>query len=132
MSRTIFLSYEFVESEIALTLPSWFQKYGGACQGTLLTVDSQKRTTPEIDAKIRDMMKVCDIAIFLKSDNVHNKPWIDREAEIAISLGIPIVVVPLPDCDAGPPNRLAGQNDVIYVENWDPDELCCTLNRIVV
>jgi hypothetical protein len=95
-------------------------------------VDSAKRTTEEIDKKIRTVMQACDIALFLKSDNVHNKPWIDREAQIAISLPIPIVVIPLLGCPAGLPSRLVGVRGIHIVENWDPDELCRTLNKIKI
>jgi hypothetical protein len=131
MSRKIFISYEFAEGKIARTLPSWFQPWG-KCQGKGMMVDPTTRSTDEIDFAIRTVMQACDIALFLKSGNSHNKPWIDREAEIAISLGLPIVVIPLPECLAGPPNRLAVHDRLYIVEKWDPDELCRTLNRIPI
>jgi hypothetical protein len=131
MSRKIFISYEFAEGKIARTLPSWFQPWG-KCQGKGMMVDPVTRSENEIDFAIRAVMQACDIALFLKSDNVHNKPWIDREAQIAISLGMPIVVIPLPGHVAGPPNRLAHHRGIHIVTRWDPDELCRTLNKIKV
>lgn len=133
MSRKIFVSYEFEWKHVTHTLRSWFQPGGGQCDGELVFVyDPHADTTNKIDAAIRAKMKDCHIALFVKSANVHNKPWVDREAELATSQGMPIVVVPLEGSLAGLPERLENRDDIRQVEAWSSVALCPVLNSIKV
>jgi hypothetical protein len=133
MSRKIFVSYEFEWKEVTRTLKSWFQPGGGTCDGELVWVfDATADTTNKIDVAIRTKMEGCDIALFVKSANVHNKEWIDREAELATSKGLQIVVVPLLNSPAGLPEPLRNRSDIIEVDSWSSTALCPVLNRIPI
>lgn len=132
MSRKIFISYEFAWKNEVRTIKGWFQP-GGACDGDPRFVyDPDAQTTEKIDSAILGEMRDCKIALFVKSANVHNKTWIDREAELATSLNLPIVVVPLMGSPAGLPDRLKDRNDIIIVDEWSSRALCPVLNAIEV
>jgi hypothetical protein len=133
MSRKVFVSYEFIEKEVARTLQSWFQAGGGTCQGQLVFVfDPDARTDPAIDRAILKEMCTCDIALFLTSENVHNKQWIDREAQVAESRNMPIVAIRLQGSPAGLPNRLKSRKNVHLVQDWSANALCPVLNAIPI
>lgn len=131
MSRRIFVSYEFEWKHVTRTLKSWFQPGGGTCDGELVFVyDPQADTEAKIDVAIRSEMKTCHIALFVKSANVHNKQWVNREAELATSMDLPIVVVPLEGSPAGLPEKLVGRSDLIEVDSWSSAALCPKLNAV--
>jgi hypothetical protein len=133
MSRKVFVSHEYTEREFVGSLKSWFQADGGTCQGELVVFfDPNARTDVEIDNAIVNKMRECQIVLFLNSENAHNKRWIDREAEVATSLNMPMVVMPIKDGSYGRPGRLKGRNNVHEVEVWGSTELCRVLNRIVL
>lgn len=132
MSRKIFISYEFEWKHVTRTLTGWFQP-GGPCDGEPVFIfDPNADTTDKIDAVIRGKMRDCHIALFVKSAHVHNKRWIDREVELATSLNLPIVVIPLQDSPAGLPERLRNRPGLIVVDEWSSKALCPALNKIPV
>jgi MTH538 TIR-like domain (DUF1863) len=131
MSKRIFVSYAFKEKEVAHTLDSWFNRGGGPCQGEpVFVLDASARTWEAIDAAILSKMQTCHVALFLTSETVHNNTWIDREAQLAESLGLPIVAIPLKGSPAGLPNRLKDKKRVTLVDDWSSTALCSILNAI--
>jgi len=132
MSKNIFISYKFDDAELVRTLPSWFQRNGGRCEGTPIFVDPTipPGGTNAIDEKILRTMENCAAVLFVVGDNNHNSPWINREAKIAISLPRPITAVQLEGSTGGLPNELKNLNQQIELLEWGPRNLCDVLNKI--
>jgi hypothetical protein len=130
MSRKIFVSHEFLYNDKIGALKGWFQP-NGPCDGEPVFIYDPKATTKEaIDTLIKDAINDSKAVLFVATENVHNKPWIDREAELANSRPVPIVIMPLKDNPLVIPNRLKGRDDVHIVPTWGSTALCAVLNRL--
>lgn len=128
MSRKIFISYNYKDRQLAHQVIDFFQPQGGQCQGSAAFVKENvaEQGDAAIDAAIKDVMTPCVGVLFVVGDNNHNSPWIDREAELAVSRNLGMVLVQLPDTTGGVPNRL---KDLPVVE-WKSHALCDALNKI--
>jgi len=73
-------------------------------------------------------MQGCIAAVFVCGSDTHNSPWINREAELAKSQGLGIVVFQTPRSTGGIPNELRALNPPVI--HWEADALCRELNRI--
>ena len=129
MSKKIFISYNFKDKQFAGSVKSFFQKQGGKCQGSpvYVTNDVSAGGSDAIDAEIKRVMKPCEAILFIVGDNSHNSPWINREAKLAISLGLGLVAIQIPNTHGGIANELK-EVKVPFVE-WDHDTLCHALNK---
>jgi len=129
MAKKIFVSYNFNDKEVVHTVQSMMQSNQGKIQGKLVFVenDVSHEGTNAIDREIRRVIYGCDVALFVVGNNNHNSPWINREAELAISNGACIVVSKLPKTNGGIPNALIHHH--YYEANWSSNDLSYHLNR---
>lgn len=107
----------------------FFQAQEGQCQGKAVFVENDVSAQGEkaIDTEIRRVMSGCECALFVVGDESHNSPWINREAELAISLGLGRVAVQVKGTSGGLPNALA--NDDIPLVEWNQRALGEALNK---
>ena len=130
MSKKVFISFNFKDSAIAKNVKPFFNNQGGKCQGKPVYVenDVSDQGDKAIDDEIKSVMSSCDAILFVVGDESHNSPWINREAEIAISQNLGIVAVQAPDTIGGVPNEIKENN--VPLVNWDKDALCNALNKV--
>lgn len=130
MKRRIFISYNFNDRLNAHNIGQFFQPEGGKCQGKPLFVENDVSSQGEkaIDTEIKSVMDKCKIALFIVGNDVHNSPWIDREAELAVSKNICIAAIRYPNTNGGLPNFLAERE--IPIVKWDQNELAKVLNKM--
>lgn len=129
MARRIFVSYNFKDREIAHNIGKFFQSEGGKCQGKPVFVknDLSKQGKKSIDKEIQSVIAGCSAVLFIIGDNNHNSPWINREAELSISMGLKSVAIRYPDTTGSLPNVLK-KCEIPFVE-WDQSSLSNILNR---
>lgn len=108
MPKKTFISYNYSDAELAHTVRSHFNNGGGPIQGKPVSVkENVSDDGPKaIDRTIKQAMSGCDEALFIVGDNAHNSRWISREAELAVSQGIPVTVAQLPGSNGGVPEAL--------------------------
>ncbi|WDD97411.1 TIR domain-containing protein [Thalassomonas actiniarum] len=108
MTNRIFVSYNFNDREISHSIKNFMQSHGGPVRGSFIFVENDVSAHGDtaIDKEIKDVMSGCDSAFFVVGDNNHNSPWINREADLAVSKGLKIVVTNLPNTYGGVPNLL--------------------------
>ena len=126
--RNVFVSYNFRDHASARSVKTFFQAQGGRCQGTPVFVEGDFTPLGDeaIDQAIIRVIDGCVAVLFVIGNDNHNSPWIDREAELAISRNMSLVAVRLPETTGGLPNRLAGRS-IPFVE-WGHNALCDALN----
>jgi hypothetical protein len=129
MSRRIFISYNYADKSLVNQIKDFFQPAGGLCQGKAISVipPVDKLTDDDIDQLLKDTIETCDIVLFVIGDNSHNRPWVDREVEIAQSLNRLRCAVQLPDTDGGLPQGL--KRESLKPMQWSQKELCAVLNK---
>lgn len=81
--------------------------------------DVRSQGKHEIDRYLRSVMQDCDTLLVLVGENTHNRPWLDREAEVAISRNMRIVLVRLPGTRGAPPAALRNSPSIA----WSPAEI---------
>jgi predicted GTPase len=127
MNRKIFISYNFYDQEISHSVKNMFPSHCENILGKAMFVDNNQ-TNPNhgtIGKAIEQAISGCDIALFVIGHNNYNSPWLEREAQFADSLNIPIVLVLLPGTHGYVPNSLAGENHPIA--QWDAYDIGYTL-----
>lgn len=131
MSKPVFISYNFLtDREYAHNIGVFFQPCG-PCQGTPRFVSNVSAGgNPAIDEEIRRVMDDCAAAVFVCGQNSHNSPWINREAQLAISRGLGIVALQAPGATGGIPAELKAVDPPLVP--WDADALCAALNRVIM
>jgi hypothetical protein len=131
VSRRIFISYNYADKALVHQIKDFFQPADGLCQGKAVSVipSVERLTENEIDELVKVRMKTCDIALFVIGDSSHNRPWVDREVELAQSLNLPRGAVQLPGTKGGLPRGLAKEN--ITPLDWNQASLCNALNRFL-
>lgn len=129
MAKLIFVSYNFRDHGIARSVKTFFQEQGGQCEGRPVFVegDLSHMGDAAIDEEISRVMALCVGVLFVIGDNNHNSPWIDREAELALSRNLGLVAVRAPHTTGGLPNRISQQVPLV---DWSHDTLCNALNLI--
>lgn len=105
MARSIYVSYNFNDRELARALPTVQKNFIRLVCGKFVFVTEEiaKLGEAAIDEQIRGMMESCDAAIILIGDN---SPLIEREVELAVARGLPILGVRFKDSIATIPARL--------------------------
>ena len=131
MSRRVFISYNYADKELVHQIKDFFQPEGWLCQGKAVSVIPPvgSLTEDEIDHLVQDTIRSSDIVLFVIGDSSHNRPWIDREVELAQSLGRPRGAVQLPDTRGGMPQGLVKER--ITPLQWNQRELCTALNKFL-
>ena len=131
MSRRIFISYNYADKSLVHQIKDFFQPAGRLCQGkaTFVVPSVDRLTDAEIDQRVKDTMKTCDIVLFVIGDSSHNRPWVNREVELAQSLDLPRGAVQLPNTDGGMPQGLVKEGRKPL--NWNQRELCEALNKFL-
>ena len=129
VANRIFVSYNFNDREISRSIKNFSQSYGGPVRGDFIFVENDVSAYGDIaiDKEIKDVMSRCDSAFFVVGDNNHNSPWINREAVLAMSMGLKIVVSVFPNAYGGVPNKL---KQIRHTEvKWIPSNIAKELNR---
>lgn len=129
MANRIFVSYNFNDREISRSIKSFTQSRGGPVRGDFFFVENDVSIYGDmaIDKEIKEVMSGCDSAFFVIGNNNHNSPWINREAVIAMSKGLKIVISRLPNTNGGVPNQL---RNIPYTEvQWIPSDIANELNK---
>jgi len=129
MARDVFISYNYADREVAHNVHVFFQPQGGACQGkpVLVQEDVASGGDEAIKEAIQDLMEECKAVLFVVGDDSHNSPWINYEAKLARSWGIPMVAVQAPNANGDVPNEI---KDQVKLVNWAHDTLCAALNKV--
>ena len=99
MARKVFVSFNFKDSSLSYTLNNMTQSTG--CHFVYAN-----EHTHHIDQLIKDKMRGCCAALFVVGNDNHNSPWINREVELANSMGLTLYVTQLPNTNGGLPNEL--------------------------
>lgn len=129
MANRIFVSYNFNDREISRSIKGFTQSHGGPVRGNFIFVENDVSAYGDtaIDKEIKEVMSGCDSAFFVIGNNNHNSPWINREAALAISKGLKIVVSSFPNTNGGVPSAL---RSLPYTEvNWTPSNIANELNK---
>ncbi len=128
MSTRIFVSYNFNDREIAHTVRNFSQTFGGKVDGTFALVENNVSASGEraIDDEIRRIMQGCDAALFIVGNNNHNSPWILREAELAISMNLHLVLTRIPESTGAIPPILSRMS--LPVAKWEVQDIADRLN----
>ncbi|WP_010321653.1 TIR domain-containing protein [Marinobacterium stanieri] len=129
MARKIFVSYNFKDKEVSHSVKALLQKHGGKIDGqfVFVTRDVSYEGDAAIDREICRVQSGCDAALFLIGNNSHNSPWINREAQLAKSRDLCIVLARLPGSSGGVPYEFYNSN---YSEaEWSEDDLAYYLNQ---
>lgn len=128
MARKIFISYNFRDREIAHNIGKFFQSERGRCQGKPVFVkdDLSKQGGKAIDKEIQLVMGGCCAVLFIVGNNNHNSPWINREAELSISMGLKSVAIRYPGTTGNLPDVLR-KRKIPFVD-WDQVALSNILN----
>ena len=105
MARSIFVSYNFNDGKSAIALPTVQKNFLQLACGKFLFVSDEvsQRGNAAVEEEIRRLLEGCDAAIFLIGDN---SPLIEREAELAIARGLPILGARIKGSIATIPARL--------------------------
>lgn len=131
MTKSVFVSYNFRDdASLARNIGVFFEPRG-PCKAIPVFVDEDvsAQGAAAIDREIRRVMMGCHAVVFVVGDSVHNSPWINREAQLARSMGIGIIAVRAPHTSGNVPNELR-ENDVTVVQ-WDRSDFCSALNRVL-
>ncbi|MCG9738379.1 TIR domain-containing protein [Shewanella insulae] len=128
MAKKIFVSYNYKDSEITRTINSMVRDCGGIIDGVFVFVENDMSNLGEraIESEIRKVMNQCDAALFVVGDDCHNSPWINREAQLAKSLGLNIVITRIPYSDGGIPYELMGNRYAF--STWSSRDLAFHFN----
>lgn len=128
MSTRIFVSYNFNDREIAHTVRNFSQTFGGKVDGTFARVEKDVSASGEraIDNEIRRIMQDCDAALFIIGDNNHNSPWILREAQLAVSMNLHLVLTRIPGSTGAIPPILSSFS--LPVAKWEVQDIADLLN----
>jgi len=129
LANRIFVSYNFNDREISRSINSFTQSHGGPVRGNFIFVQNDVSAYGEaaIDKEIKEVMSGCDSALFVIGNNNHNSPWINREAALAMSKGLKVVVSNFPNANGGVPSVL---RNIPYAEvKWTPSDIAKELNK---
>jgi hypothetical protein len=118
MSKSIFLSFSYKNTDLRNDLRSLFAAWGGPVEATPVYVDEDVRPGGEnaIKTKIIEVMENCRGLILVVGPDVHNSRWIDWEVDAAVRRGIPLIAVRHPKATGGLPNRFTGVSEI----EWKP------------
>jgi len=72
--------------------------------------DKRSEGKEAVDNYIKKMIKESDIVICLIGDDSHNRPWLEREIELAISMNKKIIGVQIKDKKGAPPSLFIEHN----------------------
>ena len=108
MGKKTFISYNYSDSEIARTVRSQFNDAGGPVQGKAVSLEQDVTSGGDkaVDSAIKEKISGCDSVLLVVGNDAHNSKWIAREAQVAVSKGIPITVAQLQGTTGGIPNEL--------------------------
>ncbi len=131
MATKTFVSFNFKDRELVLSMRNFFQEHQGQIQGSMVICENDVSADGDkaIDAEILRVMRGCDAALFVIGDECHNSPWIRREATLAISIKLDLVVVRRPKTTGGEPPELRSQLGIPRVE-WSPVRIGMALNQV--
>lgn len=129
MMLRVFISYNFKDRQLAHGIRQLFDLPDGESIGTPVFVSKDVSMDGEtaIDHEIRTTMETCQCALFVIGNNVHNSPWINREAQLAISRGLGLVAVRLPGTTGALPHVLAPLK--LPLAGWSPDDVRFALDQ---
>lgn len=130
MGRTVFISYNFLDDrEFAHNIGVFFQPRGPCLGEPRFVRNVSVGGEREIDEEIRRVMDGCVAAVFVCGQNSHNSPWINREAQLAISRGLGIVALHAPGASGGIPTELKAVDPPLVP--WDADALSAALDGAI-
>lgn len=106
--KKIFVSHVFNDREVTHSIKGMSVENSGVVNGRFVFVENDVSISGSsaIDREIRNVMSGCNVALFLVGNNNHNSPWIEREVDLATSMGLPIIIMRLPFTSGGVPNAL--------------------------
>jgi hypothetical protein len=95
MSKSIFISYVYEDKKSRDTLKKWGANklLGENIQITFERGDYRVKGEKAIREEILSMIQGASAVIFLIGQNTHNHPWVNYEAECAISKNKKILLV---------------------------------------
>ncbi len=129
MAKRIFVSYNFKDAEVVRSVKGMLQSNGGRIDGQFVFVTNNVSAegSSAIDKEINRVLSGCDAALFVVGNNSHNSPWINREAQLAKSKNLCIVLTQFPGATGGVPHELASSS--YLTAPWNLDDLSYYLNR---
>ena len=81
-----------------------------------------------IEEYIKGMITQADLVICLIGDNSHNRPWLEKEVELATSMDKAMFGVQIEGTSGGPPEKFR-ERDLTVVE-WNINEMNNEVNRL--
>jgi hypothetical protein len=112
MSRSVFVSYVYEDRAWVDQVKSWNSQ---GLLGSGLTITSERADLrihgkPAIDAELNAMISGTAVVLVLVGKDTHNRPWIDREIELAVSKHKRIVVARIPSTLGAAPSAVRYQS----------------------
>ncbi len=128
MARRVFISYNYQDSQIADSLPSMRrgQPHQRPGRFVYVTGTDTNHTRHAFDSEVRRVMQGCDAAVFLIGGGHHHSPYLDEEARLAVSRGLPIVVARLTGSSEDTPPALRS----FPMVEVNPRDLAGALNHL--
>ncbi|WCN12767.1 hypothetical protein GV054_06920 [Marinomonas mediterranea] len=122
----IFVSLNYGDKEIVKTITGMSSIYNGPVKREFVFVEGISTSWHEIEKKIKEALSQCSEVLFVVGDNNHNSPWIEREAQLALSQEKKIFLTRLPDTYGGIPKTLP--KDKYEEIRWSGNHLANKLN----
>lgn len=119
MSKSIFISYVYEDKDYRDKLKSWAEKklLGENSKVTHERRDCRQQGEAAIKAELQAMIQGASVVVVLVGQNTHNHPWVNYEAECAISKNKKTIVVRIPNTSGGLPKLLSKHEEVIFDPN---------------
>ena len=90
--------------------------------------DKRNEGKEAIDTYIKEMITESDIVICLIGDISHDRPWLEREVELATSIDKKMFGVRIRNTSGGPPKRFTDRS--LKLVKWDVNEINSEVERI--
>ena len=121
--RKAFVSYNYENRELAHNVNTLLPL--NIIEALIIHVNSNTKSL--IDKEIRISIKESNIVVFIIGNNSHNSPWINREAELAISMNKPILCIRYPETTGSTPQKLV-KCDIL---DWDANTVHISIKNMI-
>jgi len=108
MAKRIFVSCNFTDKGVTEQVKSMLAQHQKDIDAQVKFVENDVSYNGQtaIDWEIEHTLEDCDAALFVLGDKFRSSPWLEKEAECAISRHLPIFTTHLPGSDTSAPEVL--------------------------
>lgn len=130
MAKSIFVSYNFNDRRVEQAVKNMMLEHKNDIDGEVVFVenDVSYNGNTAINWEIEHTMDKCDAALFVVGREDHNSPWLEKEANRAQLMHIPMLATCLPGEEIADNTQGLVKNNCVLL-GWDSQELCTKLNQ---